>query len=326
MNCDVIIIGAGIAGLSAAIYAASEGLNTVIIDRATPGGQAALSSRIENMIGYPKGVTGSELVSAAVAQAKRFGVSFRNDTEVQKLWCEGNDKHIELSSGETLVCKSVILACGLGYKAPELEVEHGVYCGAAVNEVKLPRTSDVAVLGAGNSAGQAALYLAEMHGKTHLLVRGSNLERSMSAYLIERIVAHPKIVVHLDTTIKNAYATTDGNLSHLTLFESENGITFDISVCALFSFIGATPRTGWIDGTLARDTDGYILTGLELQQAVEHWTYFKPRSFETSIKGVFAVGDVRSGSIKRVATAAGEGAGVVSMVHQHLSELLLSAT
>lgn len=317
---DIIIIGGGVAGLSAAVYAASEGLNTTVIEKNKLGGQAIASSRIENLLGYRHGVSGHTLINDATLQCQRFGVQLIEETEVVELEKHPGYINVILSNGAMWATKTVVLACGLSYMSPQIETTNdaGIYCGAAVASVKLPRTSHVAVVGAGNSAGQATLYLAEHHPMVHMIVRGADLRKSMSEYLVQRIESHPKITVHLDTTVQGARHNDEGGLEALTLFESENGITYKLEVCAMFSYVGAKPRTSWCEGTLKVDVAGYILTGLELRQA--DFLYFDPLPFETCIPGVFAVGDVRSGSIKRVATAIGEGGGVISSVHKRLAE------
>lgn len=316
---DVIIIGGGVAGLSAAVYAASEGLKTLLLDRAAVGGQAIASSRIENLIGYPHGVSGHQLISNSLQQAKRFGVVIRENIEVTGLICVGDTKVLSLNDDTTVEGRAVVVACGLSYNTPVLEEGsyEGVFCGAAVASVKLPRSSHVAVVGGGNSAGQAALYLTEQHPTVHMLVRGNDLNKSMSAYLVERIVNHPKIVLHYEATMVGTRSHDDSSLAAIKV--KKKGEDLAISVCAVFSYIGAKPRTSWVGELLATDEGGYVLTGLELLS--DRWVYFHPRSYETSIAGVFAVGDVRAGSIKRAAVALGEGAGVVSMVHQYLSEV-----
>jgi len=318
-DCDVVIIGAGVAGLSAAVYASSEGLRTSLIDRAQVGGQAIASSRIENLIGYQHGVSGHKLIADSLAQAQRFGVAVRENVEVTGISCEGDAKVLTLSDGATIVCKTVVVACGLSYKQPEVETgsSEGIYCGAAVSTVDLSRSSHVAIIGAGNSAGQAALYLTEKHPQVHIIMRGGNISKSMSAYLVERLLAHPKITIHPSTTLIGTESDPDGSLKAIVVKDLSD--TYKVPVCAVFSYIGATPRTGWVTEALAVDKDGYILTGLELIQ--DRWVYFTPHLYETSLRGVFAIGDVRAGSVKRVATAIGEGGGVVSMVHKYLSEV-----
>lgn len=315
---DVIIIGAGVAGLSAAVYAASEGLSTVVIEKSKIGGQAIASSRIENLLGYKHGISGHALIADSAVQCRRFGVEIREDIEATDIQVVGDLRLIHLSTGETLTGKTVVMACGLSYLTPQIDARNdaGIYCGAAVASVKLPTSSHVAVIGAGNSAGQAALYLAEQHPMVHMIVRGDDLRKSMSEYLVKRVEAHPAIQVHLSTTVNGARHDEDGNLENIHLVNSKFGQR-DLAVCAIFSYIGAKPRTSWCEHKLKVDADGYVLTGLELKEA--DFVYFEPYTFETCIKGVFAVGDVRSGSIKRVATAIGEGGGVVSSIHKYMS-------
>ncbi len=317
---DVIIIGGGVAGLSAAVYAASEGLNTTVIEKNKLGGQAIASSRIENLLGYRHGVSGHTLINDAALQCQRFGVQLLEDTEVAGIEKQATHVNVKLVEGSVLETRTVVLACGLSYMSPQIETvnDEGIYCGAAVASVKLPRTSHVAVIGAGNSAGQATLYLAEHHPMVHMVVRGDNLRKSMSEYLVQRIERHPKVQVHLNSTVQGARHSEDGGLEAIRLHTPDKA-DIQISVCAMFSYIGAKPRTSWCSDTLKTDEDGYILTGLELKNA--DWLYFEPKPFETCIPGVFAVGDVRSGSIKRVATAIGEGGGVVSSIHKHLAEV-----
>lgn len=315
-SCDVVIIGAGIAGLSAAINAASEGLNTIVLERAAVGGQVASSSRIENFPGFPQGVRGDTLIRNTLAQAQRLGADIRTNNDVTGLYCsKSGDKTLSTNQGD-ITCKTVIIASGLAYTTPDIVGStDALFCGAAVQEIPLDHEAHVAIIGGGNSAGQAALYLAEKHDKVFMIVRGADLEHSMSKYLIDRIKANTGIDVLLNQKLIRMEQYQDGSYKATLASVFEHQET-TIPVCAVFSYIGAHPRSSWLADVVAMDYDGYILTGLELQE--NQWTYFDPLRYETSIKGVFAIGDVRSGAVRRAGAAAGDGSAVMQSLFKRV--------
>lgn len=319
---DVTIIGSGPAGLGAAVYAASEGLKTIVIEREAIGGQAGTSALIRNYLGFPKGISGGELTQRSYEQAWLFGAKYRFAREAVCIKAEGRDRILELSDGVTIRSKAVIIATGANYRRlgiPNLEKLSGFGVEyVAISTSQLLAGKDVFVAGAGNSAGQAALNLAENVRKVTLLVRASNLERSMSEYLISDIKRTPNIEVLYNIEIVDGGGEVQ--LEWLELKDRVTGETRRVDAYLLFALIGAMPYTDWLDCSVARDAKGYILTGTHAE--VEGWPLSRrPMPFETSMPGVFAVGDVRAGSVKRVASAAGEGSAAVSHIHQYLEEL-----
>ncbi|WP_119071438.1 FAD-dependent oxidoreductase [Aggregatilinea lenta] len=324
---DLAIIGAGPAGLSAAVYAASEGLRTIVVERGAIGGQAGTSALIRNYLGFPLGVSGFELARRAQDQAWLFGAEFATFREVRGL-CSDRDKRIlNLSSGEEIVTRSVILAMGATYRRlgiPDLEslVGAGVFYGGAVTEAQAMRGRRVFVAGAGNSAGQAAIYLAKFADSVTLLVRGSSLATSMSDYLITQIGATSNIEVSLNTHIVSGHGTPF--LEHLVLQTTPSGETRTVAAAALFIFIGAQPHTDWLPPTILRNGPGFILTGTDLindGRLPETWQLARtPFVLETSMPGVFAVGDVRHGSVKRVASAVGAGSIAIQYIQEYLGQ------
>jgi thioredoxin reductase (NADPH) len=321
---DLAVVGSGPAGLAAAVYGASEGLSTVVLERLAPGGQAATSMRIENYLGFPMGVTGSELTERAVLQANKFGALLSVPTPVARLTFENGYALVALDGGETVAAKCLLIATGADYR--RLEVEGcdrfegiGVYYAATSNEAQTCRGADVAVVGAGNSAGQAAVFLAGQARKVFLVVRGENLDRSMSSYLARRIEATSNIEVLLNTEIREMGG--DNHLGSVEVVNAKTGEARRLEVTALFSFIGATPRTEWLPAEIEKDEKQFVRTGAAMAQS-PHWTARRsPFLLETSRAGVFAAGDVRSGSVKRVASAVGEGAMAVQFVHEYLREM-----
>lgn len=315
---DLVVVGAGPAGLAGAVYGASEGLRTVVVEREAPGGQAGMSSRIENYLGFPVGLSGSDLARRAVDQARRLGAELLTVQDVVGLRAEGAGRIVELAGGRTLSANCVLIASGVSYRQltePGFEdlTGRGVYYGAALTEAQACREQEVIVIGAANSAGQAAVHFSGFASKVTMLVRGDGLEKSMSSYLIDQIAAIPNIEVRTHTRATAAHGTEQ--LTGLTLQtpSGEEEITAD----ACFIFIGAQPRTDWLDGTVARDERGFILAGPDVTG--ERWPLARdPHLLETSVPGVFVAGDVRSRSMKRVASAVGEGSMVVSFVHQYL--------
>jgi thioredoxin reductase (NADPH) len=325
---DLIVVGGGPAGLGAAVYGASEGLRTVLLERTATGGQAGQSSRIENYLGFPDGVSGSQLTTRARLQAAKFGAEVLTTREVTGLEINGSARTVKFSDGSKLDAHSVILTTGVTYRqlaAPGLDglTGAGVYYGSALTEAAACADNDVYIVGGANSAGQAAVYLARGAKSVTLLVRGPSLTKSMSHYLIEQVENVPNITVRTCTEVVGARG--DGHLEGLTLRDANTGETEDVPAQHLFVFIGAAPLTGWLDGVVERDEHGFVLTGPDLAvdgQPPEEWPLDRaPYHLEASVPGVFVAGDVRSESAKRVASAVGEGAMAVMLVHRYLEKL-----
>jgi thioredoxin reductase (NADPH) len=319
---DLVIVGGGPAGLAAAVYGASEGLRTVMVEREAPGGQAGQSSLIENYLGFPTGLSGSDLARRATDQARRLGAELLSVSDVVALKVEGAGRIVELAGGVQLSANTVLVASGVSYRmmpAPGFAdfTGAGVYYGAALTEARSCMDQHVVVIGAANSAGQAAVHFAGFASRVTMLVRGDSLTKSMSAYLIEQIAALDNIQV-LTRTEAIAAEGDNGRLTRLRL-RARDGDERTEDVDACFVFIGAAPRTDWLDGVVARDDRGFILAGAD---ALEHgWPLQRePRTLETSVPGVFVAGDVRARSIKRVASAVGEGSMAVSLIHEYLAE------
>jgi thioredoxin reductase (NADPH) len=324
---DLAIIGAGPAGLSSAVYAASEGLRTIVIERGAIGGQAGTSTLIRNYLGFPLGISGFELARRAQDQAWLFGAEFAAFREVTGLRADLDKRILSLSDGEEIVTRSVILALGVAYRRlgiPNLEslVSAGVFYGGTVTEAQAMRGQQVFVAGAGNSAGQAAIFLAKYADRVTLLVRGSTLATSMSDYLIKQITATSNIEVSLNTQIVGGDGTR--RLEHLVLQTSPSGATRTVSAAALFVYIGVQPHTSWLPPAILRDKQGFILTGTELakdERLAQTWQVARsPLPLETSMSGVFALGDVRHHSVKRVASAVGAGSIAIQYVHEYLGQ------
>ena len=320
---DVVIIGAGPAGLAAAVYAASEGLDALVIEPASAGGQAVSSSRIENYLGFPNGITGQELAARAFAQAEKFGADFLIARHAARLACERRPYAIEIDGGRKIGARSVIIASGASYRKPDVprltDFEGaGIYYGATAMEAQLCAGDEVVIVGGGNSAGQAAVFLAETCRHVHVLVRADGLAESMSRYLVLRIEGNPTISLWTNTEL----VALDGNghLENVTWRGTKSGAQERRHVRHVFIMAGASPATQWLEGCVAMDDHGFVKTGGDLQPdelASRQWPLARsPHSLETSLPGVFAVGDVRSGSMKRVASAVGEGAAAVALVHQ----------
>ncbi|GAA3215991.1 FAD-dependent oxidoreductase [Nonomuraea helvata] len=322
---DLIVVGGGPAGLGAAVYGASEGLRTVMVEAYSSGGQAGQSSRIENYLGFPDGVSGQQLADRARRQALKFGAELLTARKVVSLEARGQARVVGFKDGGEIAAHAVILATGVTYRrleAPGLDefVGRGVFYGAALTEAPSCQDGEVYIVGAANSAGQAAVYLAGFASKVHLLVRGDGLEKSMSHYLIEQIGALPNIEVHLQTEVVGGEG--DDHLERLTL--STKGETRTVDAQWLFVFIGAEPYTTWLGETIERDEKGFVLTGPDLVQGgrrPRNWPLRRePYFLETNVPGVLAAGDVRAESIKRVASAVGEGAMAVALVHRYLEK------
>ena len=321
---DLAIVGSGPAGLAAAVYGASEGLNTIVLEHTAPGGQAGSSMRIENYLGFPTGITGSELADRAVLQADKFGANISVPTPVTKVSFDKTYSVLELVDGENVVAKCLLIATGAEYR--RLEVEDcsrfegaGVYYAATPNEAQMCRGSDVVLVGGGNSAGQAAVYLSQNVRKVFLLIRGDDLCKSMSSYLAHRIMNTPNIEILRCAEVLRMNG--DRHLSSVEILNKTTGEKRTLATNALFSFIGATPRTDWLPSEIEKDEKHFVRTGIELGDS-RHWTLKRqPFLLETSRPGVFAAGDVRSGSVKRVASAVGEGSMAVQFVHEYLKTM-----
>jgi thioredoxin reductase (NADPH) len=318
---DLVVVGGGPAGLAAAVYGASEGLHTVMVEREAPGGQAGQSSRIENYLGFPAGLSGSDLARRATDQARRLGAELLTVQEAVSLRPEGSARLVQLSGGGVLSASCVLVASGVSYRQldtpgfPEL-TGAGIYYGAAMTEARACSEQHVVVIGGANSAGQAAVYFSGYAARVTMLVRGSNLEKSMSHYLIEQISALSNVEVLTGTSAISAEGQ-DGRLRRLRVSGPNGEDTIDADAC--FVFIGAAPRTDWLEGVLARDDRGFILAGRDAQ--ADGWPLQRePYVLETTVPGVFVAGDVRARSIKRVASAVGEGSMAVSLIHEYLLE------
>jgi thioredoxin reductase (NADPH) len=324
-KCDVAIVGAGPAGLTAAVYAASEGLETVLLERWVSGGQAGSSPLIRNYPGFPHGINGGLLMERTCEQAWLMGSHTLFAQQVVGLERCGDDRLVRLLDGTELRARAVVIATGIDWRrlgVPRLEalVGSGVFYGAAVSESRAMQDQDVFIVGAGNSAGQAALHLAKYARAVTLLVRGDSFVESMSSYLVRAIESTPNVVVRHGTEVIDG--TGNGSLESIKLADRANDTAEEVSSAALFIMIGGEPHTQWLPDEIARDEHGYVITGRDLlQEPGVHWECDRePLMLETSIPGVFAAGDVRQGSIKRVASAVGDGATVVPLVHEHLRE------
>nr|BBX78705.1 fused response regulator/thioredoxin-disulfide reductase [Mycobacterium florentinum] len=319
---DLIVIGGGPAGLAAAVYGASEGLRTVLIESTATGGQAGQSSRIENYLGFPDGVSGGQLAQRARLQAEKFGAELITARTATALEINGPKRTVRFADGGSVDAHAVILATGVSYRQLDATgctelTGRGVYYGATTFASDC-EDEEIYVIGGANSAGQAAMHLSKTAKSVTILVRAPSLEASMSYYLIQQIERNPKITVRTCTEVECAIG--DEHLEKLTLLDNRTGESEDVSCARMFIFIGAAPRTDWLDGVVARDDHGFILTGPDLRN-VCGWTLDRPpHHLETSVPGVFATGDVRSTSAKRVAAAVGEGSMAVMLVHRYLAE------
>ena len=331
---ELAVVGGGPAGLAAAVYGASEGLNTVLIEETTTGGQAGRSSKIENYLGFPTGVSGAELTTSARRQAERFGAEVITTRKAVKLEADdsGSARTIRFEDGSTIGAQAVILATGVDYRQLRVKgcwedpddntcnyVGRGVYYGASVSDASECRGENVYIVGGANSAGQAAMYMSREAESVTLLVRGPSLEASMSYYLIQQIEKNDKIKVRTCTEVVDSLGDDD-HLTGLVLEDKRTGEKENVDCSRMCCFIGAEPRTNWLDGVVARDDYGFILTGPDLKD-VCGWTLDRPpHHLETSVPGVFVAGDVRAESAKRVAAAVGEGSMAVMLVHRYLAE------
>lgn len=326
---DVAIVGAGPAGLAAAVYAASEGLDALLIESEFPGGQAGASSKIENYVGFPMGISGQELAGRAVVQAEKFGAQMMVGQKVVKIRCDQRPYQLTLENGGGIDARSIVIATGAQYNKPKVEnlaqfEGQGIYYAATAMEAQLCIGEEIVVIGGGNSAGQAAVFLAETVRKVYMLVRGQELSETMSRYLIQRIVENPGIELHLQTEI--VALAGDSHLDRVTWL---NRATHEESVHDIrhvFVMAGASPSTDWLRECLALDNQGFILTGRDLDPVLDSaplkWPLSRsPQMLETSLPAVFAVGDIRSGNVKRVASAVGEGSISIHLVHRALVEM-----
>lgn len=325
---DLVIAGGGPAGLAAAVYGASEGLKTLLVEREAPGGQAGTTSRIENYLGFPAGLTGADLARRALAQATRLGAEVLTPQAVASLAIDDRYKVLTLADGAQVSCQALLVATGVEYRTLDLPdaarlAGSGIFYGAATTEAAFYRREQVAVVGGGNSAGQAAVYLARFVEHVTVLVRGGSLGAGMSAYLVDQMAEIPNITVRLRASVT---AVGGGQvLESIEIEEGEARTRETLAVAAMFVFIGQAPRTDWLSGIVERDQAGFVVTGPGLTRTgdrVPGWTLLRePFMLETSVPGIFCAGDVRSRSVKRIASAVGEGSMAVQFVHQHLSGL-----
>jgi thioredoxin reductase (NADPH) len=325
---DVVIIGAGPSGLAASVYGASEGLKTLLIEKKAPGGQAGTSSRIENYLGFPSGLSGAELSRRALTQAARFGTEILSPVEVKGICANEQYKLITLSDDTTLISKAVVITTGVSYRLLDVKnVEKftgaGVFYGAANTEANAIKGKPVYIIGGGNSAGQAALFLTKFASDINIIIRGNTISTSMSSYLVEQITTSPKIKILSNTEIMELHG--DGHLEGITLLNKSTNVSETVEALALFVFIGAKPSTTWIDNGIVKDEKGFIITGRDLLKCKDFTKNWKlkrePYLLETSMSGVFASGDVRSGAMARVASAVGEGSMAIKFTHQYLAEI-----
>ena len=322
---DVVIIGAGPAGLACALYCSTEGLKTVLVEREAAGGQAGLSSRIENYLGFPSGLSGADLARRGVAQVRRFGTEVLAPAEAVGLVVEGEYKIVKLSNGQELAAHSVVIAAGVQWRrldVPGMDrlAGAGVYYGAAITEASSCRDEDIYIVGGANSAGQAAVHFSEVARSVRMIVRGDSLSKSMSHYLVERIKTIPNISVIPNSEV----VAVDGEerLANISVKHHDTGVTEQLPAAALFIFIGAEPHTDWLEGIVMRDANGFLATGANVLKNGKRpvgWNMDRdPYLLETSIPGVFAVGDVRDSAVRRVANSVGEGSIVLFFVRQYM--------
>ncbi len=318
---DTVIVGAGPSGLAAAVYGASEGLQTIVVEREAPGGQAGTSSRIENYLGFPSGVSGDELSSRALQQARRLGAEIIVTRSITRI--DAATREIHLDGGDVLRARTIILACGVSWRQLEIEgfdhlVGKGIFYGAARSEAANTHGLDVQIIGAGNSAGQAAMFFSSHARSVTILYRGETLEKSMSRYLVDQLATRANIRVLFQTEVTAAHG--DASLEAIDVVDNATGETTRLESGGLFIFIGADAETGWFPPEIALDSKGYVLTGSDVRTAGRWELDRDPYLLETSVPGIFACGDVRFSPVKRVAAAVGEGSMAIAFVHQYLRE------
>jgi thioredoxin reductase (NADPH) len=323
---DLVIVGAGPAGLAAAVYAASEGLDVLVLEKSAPGGQAGSSSKIENYLGFPTGLSGQELADRAIAQSEKFGAQIMVAHAAVRLECDQRPYKVTLADGLVIRTRAIVLATGAEYNKPPLPgleqfTGKGIYYNATFMEAQLCAGEEVIVIGGGNSAGQAAVFLAQNTRGVHMLVRSKSLTDTMSRYLIQRIEENPSIQLHYSNEL--TCLEGDGHLEKVSWIDRNSGQSTTRPIRHVFVMTGASPKTGWLSGCVSLDSKGFVLTGRDLENSdppVPWPLSRRPWMLETSLPGVFVVGDARSGNVKRVASAVGEGSIVVHMVHQTLAE------
>jgi thioredoxin reductase (NADPH) len=319
---DTVIVGAGPAGLAAAVYGASEGLLTIVVEREAPGGQAGTSSRIENYLGFPSGVSGDELASRALQQARRLGAEILVTRSIARI--DAETRHVHLDGGDVLRARTIILACGVSWRRLEIEgfdrlAGKGISYGAARSEAANTHGLDIHIVGAGNSAGQAAMFFSNHARSVTIIHRGDTLEKSMSRYLVDQLAGRSNIDVLYRTEVVSAHGDT--SLEAIDLIDNATGERTRLDSGGLFIFIGADAETGWLPPEIALDPKGFVLTGSEVR-AAERWQLDRdPYLLETSVPGIFACGDVRFSPVKRVAAAVGEGSMAIAFVHQYLRDV-----
>ena len=325
---DLVIVGGGPAGLAAAVYGATEGLRTVLVEMEAPGGQAGMSSRIENYLGFPSGLSGGDLARRAVAQARRFGVEILTPQQVTGVRVEGPSRMVQLAEGTSIGCRVLLIATGVSYRKLDVPGAErlqgcGVYYGSAMTEAVSSKGEDIYIVGGANSAGQAAMYFSNYARRVVMLVRGESLSASMSQYLIDQIKKTPNISVETSSRVVEVHG--QDHLEAISILCDNSRDTSTVPTNMLSIFIGAEPKTDWLAGVVERDERGFILTGADLVRGGKRpagWPLTRdPYWPETSVPGIFAAGDVRHGSVKRVASGVGEGSIAVQFTHQYLSEV-----
>ena len=318
---DTVVVGAGPAGLAAAVYGASEGLDTIVVEREAPGGQAGTSSLIENYLGFPSGVSGDELASRALQQARRLGAEILVTRSIARI--DASTRQVHLDDGDVLRARTIVLACGVAWRRLDIEgfdrlAGKGISYGAARSEASNVHGLDVHIVGAGNSAGQAAMFFSTHAKSVTILCRGDSLEKSMSRYLVDQIASRRNIGWRAGVEVAAAHGET--SLEAIDVRDRETGATERLDSGGLFIFIGADAQTGWLPPEIARDRNGFVLTGSDMRMA-DHWTHDRdPYLLETSVPGIFACGDVRFSPVKRVAAAVGEGSMAIAFIHQFLKD------
>jgi thioredoxin reductase (NADPH) len=324
-HCDVAIVGGGPAGLASAVYGASEGLDTLLIERYAPGGQAGMSSRIENYLGFPAGISGEDLADRAFHQAQKFGADVVVVRDVRAIDGEEGRRRLTLDDGRTVLARSVVIATGVAYRSLQADgcddlLNRGVYYGAAQAESQAMGGRDIHVVGGGNSAGQAALNFSAYARTVTILIRAADLSKDMSQYLVDRVLREKNVTVLTQSEV--AGVAGNDRLERVQVRDGQSGETRWVDSGGVFVFIGAVPRTDWLKGFVACDERGFILTGMEARAAGSSWPLERnPYILETSRPGVFAVGDVRKGSTKRVAAAVGEGSSAIALVNAYLQTI-----